>query len=141
MSEENVDDFIRQAYSELNKAFREPSGEALRGYLEKYWHPGATYVNPREAPEPGDHVGIDAIWTQFRRWVEPIPDLQVDPLEIRANGNRAFVSVRFSGHGAGSVIPIEMDVAQVVTVENGKVRRSESFTEREEALEAAGLSD
>jgi ketosteroid isomerase-like protein len=80
-------------------------------------------------------------WRQTRRWVEPYPDLQIEPLEIKVNGNRAFVWVRFSGHGSGSSVPIAMEVANVVTVEDGKIRRNEAYTERAEALEAAGSAE
>jgi hypothetical protein len=73
--------------------------------------------------------------------MEPYPDLQIEPLEIRTNGDRAFVWVRFSGHGAGSEVPIEMEVAQVFTFEAGKLRRNEAYTDRAEALAAAGLSE
>jgi ketosteroid isomerase-like protein len=51
------------------------------------------------------------------------------------------VWVRFSGHGAGSGVPIDMELAHVVTVEAGKVRRVEEYTERADGLEAAGLSE
>ena len=142
MSTEDVENFIREAYGELNRAFREPSGRALRDYLEEYWDLGAVYVNPPDAPDPGAHAGIDAVWTQFRRWVEPIPNLQVEPLEIiPASGNKVFAWVRFSGHGAGSAVPIDVGVAQVVTVGNRKIQCCESFTERDKALKAAGLSE
>ena len=141
MSEGNAEAFIRRAYAELNQAFREPSGQALRDYLDEYWSPGAVYVNPPDVPDPGAHTGIDAVWTQFRRWIEPIPDLQLEPLEIiRGSDDQAFVWVRFSGHGAGSVAPIDVGVAQVVTVVDGKILRCESFTKRDTALQAAGLS-
>jgi hypothetical protein len=53
------------------------------------------------------------------RWVEAYPDLQA--LEIQTNGDWAFVWVRFSGHGAGSGVPIDMEMAHVVTVKGGKV--------------------
>ena len=141
MSEGNVEDFIRRAYIELNRAMREPSGERLRAYLDSYWHPDAVYVNPPDAPEPGAHRGIEAVWRQIRRWIEPYPDLQIEPLEVQTNGDQAFVWVRFSGRGAGSEVRISMEVAQVITVENGKVRRSESYTDRAVGLEAAGLSE
>jgi ketosteroid isomerase-like protein len=141
MPAEDVNQFLLRGYGDLNRALGEPSGEELRAYLEAYWHHDAVYVNPPDAVEPGEHRGIEAIWQQNRRWLEPYPDLQIEPLEIQTNGDRAFVWVRFSGHGAGSDISIEMEVAQVVTVEGGKVRRIEAYTDRELGLEAAGLSE
>jgi ketosteroid isomerase-like protein len=78
---------------------------------------------------------------QIGRWVEAYPDLRVEPLEIRTNGEVAFVWVRFSGHGAGSGVPIEMELAHVVTIEEGKFRRIEEYPSRDGSLEAAGLSE
>jgi ketosteroid isomerase-like protein len=140
-SDEELEDFIRRGYVALNRAMGDPSGEQLRGFFEEFWHSDGVYVNPPDSPEPGEHRGTDAVWQQTRRWVEPYPDLQIEPLEIQVNGNRAFVWVRFSGHGKGSDIPIAMEVANVFTVEDGRVRRNEAYTDREEALAAAGLSD
>jgi ketosteroid isomerase-like protein len=138
---EDLEDFLRRGYVDLNRAMGDPSGERLRSWLTEYWHEEGVYVNPPDAPEPGEHRGIEAIWRQIRRWVEPYPDLQIEPLEIQTSGDRAFVWVRFSGRGAGSDVPIEMEVAQVFTVEGGKLRRNEAYTDRTEALAAAGLSE
>jgi ketosteroid isomerase-like protein len=41
---------------------------------------------------------------------------------------------RWSGQGAGSEVPIEMEMAQVCTIENGKVRRIEEYMDRGKAL-------
>ena len=141
MSEENVEDFVRKAYAELNRALGERSGEQLRVYLNEYWHPDAVYVNPPDAPEPGAHRGIEAVWRQTRRWVEPYPDLQIEPLEIQTNGDVAFVWVRFSGRGAGSGVPFDQEWADLFTLVNGQVVREQVFFNRAEALEAAGLSE
>jgi ketosteroid isomerase-like protein len=51
------------------------------------------------------------------------------------------VWVRFSGHEAGSGLPIDMELAHVLTLEDGRVRRLEEFTDRAEALKAVGLEE
>ena len=141
MSQESIEDFVRRGYVEFNRALQDPSGERLHAFLDEFWHGHAVYVNPPDAPEPGEHRGHEAVWRQIRRWVEPYPDLQIEPLEVEGNGDRAFLWVRFAGHGAGSDVPIAMEVAQVVTVEDGKIQRMHAYTDRAEALEAAGLSE
>jgi len=65
----------------------------------------------------------------------------VEPLEIQINGNRAFVWVRFSGHGAESGVPIDMELAHINTIEGGKLCRIEEYTDRADGLKAAGLSE
>ena len=73
--------------------------------------------------------------------VEAYPDLQVEPLEIQTSGDQAFVWVRFSGHGAESGVPIDMELAHIVTVKGGKVLRVEEYSDRADGLKAAGLSE
>ena len=51
-----------------------------------------------------------------------------------------FLWVRFSGHGEGSGAPVEMELAHVLTMRDGKVARTVEYFDRAEALEAAGLS-
>jgi ketosteroid isomerase-like protein len=63
----------------------------------------------------------------------------VEPLEVRVNGDMVFVWTRFSGHGADSGAAMEMELAHVLTVEDGRTRRLEEFFDRDEALKAAGF--
>ena len=137
---ENLEEFVRSAYARFNGAEREPPDEEGLASLD-FWHPDSVYVNDANDPDPAVHKGIDAVRQQIGRWVEAYPDLQVEPLEIQTNGDRAFVWVRFSGHGAGSGVPIDMELAQVLTVKGGKTRRLEEYSERADGLEAAGLRE
>jgi ketosteroid isomerase-like protein len=140
LSRARVEDFIRSAYARFNRAEREPPDEGELASLE-VWHPDGVYVNSASDPDPGIHRGIQAVRQQVRQWVDAYPDLQVEPLEIQTNGDRAFVWVRFSGHGAGSGVPIDMEMAHVVTVVNDKTMRIEEYQERADGLEAAGLRE
>jgi ketosteroid isomerase-like protein len=140
MPEESLEDFIRRGYARFNQAEREPVDEQELASLD-IWHPDGVYVNSASDPDPATHRGIEAVRRQIGRWVEAYPDLQVEPLQIQTNGDRAFVWVRFSGHGAESGVPIDMELAHVNTVEGGKLRRIEEYTDRADGLKAAGLSE
>ena len=141
MSQENVEEIVRRGYARFNGAEREPPKETELASLD-VWHPDGVYVNDARDPDAGIHRGIEAVRQQVGQWVEAYPDLQVEPLEIQTNGNRAFVWVRFSGHGAASEVPIDMEMAHVVTIdEGGKTVRLEEYPERADGLEAAGLSE
>jgi ketosteroid isomerase-like protein len=140
MSQESVEDFIRRGYARFNQAEREPVDEQELASLD-IWHLDGVYVNSASDPDPAIHRGIEAVRRQIGRWVEAYPDLQVEPLEIQTNGDRAFVWVRFSGHGAESGVPIAMEMAHVATVEDGKLHSIEEYQERAEGLEAAGLRE
>ena len=139
MSQESLEDFIRSSYAKFNQAEPSASGEQKLASLD-FYHPDAVYVNDANDPDPGIHTGIDAVKEQVGQWLRTYPDLQVEPLEIQTNGDQAFVWVRFSGHGAGSGVPIDMELAQVVTFEGRKVLRVEEYSERADGLRAAGLA-
>jgi ketosteroid isomerase-like protein len=132
MSQE-IEDFVQSWYDRFNGGERLPSADV--------WHADGVYVNSSNDPDPGTHRGLDAITKQFQTWIEAYPDLRVDPLEILVNGDRVLVWARWSGHGAGSEVPIEMEMAQVCTIDDGKIRRIEEYMDRAEALEAVGLTE
>src|SRR5215217_7046427 len=104
-------------------------------------HPTSNFTLRARIPTPRVHRGIDAVRAQYARWVAAYPDLTVEPLEARDAGEKVFLWVRFSGHGEGSGAPVEMELAHVLTMRDGKVARTEEFFDRAEGLEAAGLSD
>ena len=58
----------------------------------------------------------------------------MEPLEIRESDNRVFVWARFLGHGAGSGVAIDMERAQVWTMEAAKIRRVEEHFDRASKL-------
>ena len=87
------------------------------------------------------HRGIDAIRAQFARWYDAYPDLRVEPQEAKSSGDRVFLWVRFSGHGGGSGVPIDMQLAHVWTLRDGKAARVVEYFDRAEALEAVGLAE
>ena len=131
MSHENVD-FVLASYEWLNREQR---------VTVDWWHADGEYVNAREDPDHGTYRGIDAIEQPLASWIEAYPDLRVHPAEARASGERAFVWVRFTGHGAASGMPLEMEMAHVITLEDGRIRRLEEYFDRAEALKAVGLAE
>jgi ketosteroid isomerase-like protein len=141
MAQENVEEIVRRGYARFNGAEREPPDEKELASLD-VWHPDGVYVNSANDPDPAVHRGIEAVRRQVAQWVDAYPDLQVEPLDIQTNGDRAFAWVRFSGHGAGSGVPIDMEMAHVLTIdEGGKTLRLEEYSDRADGLDAAGLSE
>ena len=111
MSQENVD-FVLDRYARLNAGERIPDLD--------FWHADGVYQAAREDPDSATHRGIDAIRAQFARWYEAYPDLRVEPQEAKSSGDRVFLWVRFSGHGGGSGVPIDMELAHVWTSATGR---------------------
>ena len=131
MSQENVD-FVLASYEWVNREQR---------LAADWWHADGEYVNSREDPDHATYRGIDAIEKLFASWIEAYPDIRVLPVEARANGECVFVWVRFSGHGAASGMPLEMEMAHIITLEGGRIRRLEEYFNRREALKAVGLEE
>jgi ketosteroid isomerase-like protein len=131
MSQENVE-IVRDAYARYNAGERTPE--------LWFWHPHAEYHAAREDPDSAVHRGIDAIRQQFASWHEAYPDLRVEVLDAQASGDQVFLWVRFVGHGATSGIPLEMELAHLYTMRDGKAPKLVEYMDRNEALEAAGLS-
>src|SRR5262245_20535433 len=131
MSEQNVDSVLA-SYEWGNRE---------RKFARPWWHDDGEYVNSREDPDHARHRGVEAIEELASSWLEAYPDLTIQPLEARANDDMVFVWVRFSGTPAGSAAPLAMEMAHVVTLEDGKVRRLEEYFGRAEALGTVGLQD
>jgi len=132
MSQETVE-IVLDAYARFNAGERTPE--------LWFWHPDAEYQAAREDPDSATHKGIEAIRKQFGRWLDAYPDLRVEPLDARANGDQVFLWVRFIGHGAASGAPLEMELAHVYTLRDGKATRCAEYFQRDEALEAVGLAE
>ncbi len=130
MSQQNVQ-FVRDGYARFN------AGERTAELW--FWHADAEYHAAREDPDSAVHRGIDAIRKQFASWLEAYPDLRIEILEAEGKGDQVFLWVRFVGHGGASGIPIEMELAHVYTMRDGKAARVVEYMDRKEALAAAGL--
>jgi ketosteroid isomerase-like protein len=73
-------------------------------------------------------------WGEFAQ-----PDVEVH--ELADAGERVLASVTFRGRGRQSGVETTWNLWQLWTTRNGKVVRGQGFTNREEALEAAGMGD
>jgi ketosteroid isomerase-like protein len=124
--------FILDGYARFNAGDRVPD--------DWFFTADPEYHVAREDPDAGVRRGLDAVRGQFAHWVEAYPDLTVEPLEVRGSGDKVFAWVRFSGHGEGSGVPVEMELAHVLTIRDGRVACMAEYFDRAEALEATGLS-
>jgi ketosteroid isomerase-like protein len=132
MSQENIR-FVLDGYARFNAGEREPE--------LWFFHPDAEYHAAREDPDSAIHRGIDALRRHYARWIESYPDLTAEPLDAKENGDVVFLWLRFGGHGEGSHVPVEMELAHVITMRDGRVTRIVEYFDKAEALEAAGLSE
>jgi ketosteroid isomerase-like protein len=95
-------------------------------------------------PVPDSQVvrGKDAAIDWSRRWWGTWDEYVLEATEVvDAGKDRVVVVQRERGRGKGSGVQLERRWAVVYTLRMGKVVRFQTFTTREEAIEAAGLSE
>jgi ketosteroid isomerase-like protein len=131
MSRENVE-AVRRQHEHFNR-----TGEGL----PEIYHSDAKWVAAREDPDAATHRGLDAIRHYFAQWTGTFESFDLRADELIDAGEKVFAWIRFSGRGASSGIPVELEQAQVWTFRSGQVVQVEEYFDRVEALGAAGLED
>jgi ketosteroid isomerase-like protein len=97
--------------------------------------PDVEYKVAQERPARGPDA-VRAIW---ERWESAWEDLETTPEEFLDAGDHVVVTVHYSARGRGSGIEFDHRYFDVYTLRDGKAVRKVEFTDRSEALEAAGL--
>jgi ketosteroid isomerase-like protein len=131
-STREVEDWLRSGYERGSREKAPP---------EDWWHPDGEYVNSREDPDHATYRGLEAIRRLFASWYEAYPDIRVVPLEVRVVGERVFAWTRYAGHAVTSGLGFDMELANVLTLEDDRIRRLEEYMDRAEALEALGRTE
>ena len=142
MSQENVE-IVRQA---MNAYERRDLATLFAFYdREIEWHIGRLMAQVMGGRQVGDfdpvyygHDGIRAFW---RSWLEAWETITFDYEEFIDAGDTVIVMLSQHTRGRASGIELELSYAQAWTVQRGKITRMEFFPTRNEALEAAGLSE
>jgi len=128
MSEENVE-IVRRAFEALNR-------EDLDALVEAY-DPEVEIVTLMLGIYPGPEGARQAIeegQRNLRGW-------KLDPNELIDAGNSVIAIAHIRGAGQHSGIALGDLMALSFTIRNGLIIRQQSFRSKEEALEAAGLSE
>src|SRR5215211_3761265 len=142
MSQENVEELVRRVCDEFNAFMRdELSSEALLEafdpQIELHWPDQRTY------PDTPQHLrGVREFIEFTEQYRSAWDDLTQEPLEFfEAPDDRVVASIRQSGRGRESGVPIVIHFFEVLTIRDGRVRKIEYFRHRAGALKAAGLRE
>jgi ketosteroid isomerase-like protein len=92
------------------------------------------------APDPRTYRGPEGIRKALDSWFEAWEWMQVEIENIEEAGDRILVTAHQRAKGRGSAVEVEIDTSNVYTFRDGKVIRIQLFTDRDPALEAAGLT-
>jgi ketosteroid isomerase-like protein len=92
----------------------------------------------REEPYRGHEEALRGV----EEWLEAGDEWRVETEEVTEAGEGRVLAVHHvSITGRGSRIPIDQRIFTVVTVSDGKIRAISDYTERRDALAAAGLPE
>ncbi len=133
MSEENGE-LARLAV----QAWNEGGIEAIMPYLdpEVEWHP------PRESMEPGEYHGHAGVRDYLGRLGEVFGERRAETIEvIDVDAERVISVVRLIARSEKFATEIDAEWAWIIRVRHGKGVAVWMFTDRAQALEAAGLSE
>ena len=133
MSQENVE-LIRTLFERFDRD----------GFLsEELWHSDAVLVNFRESPIPGPYRGHEGL----RKWRDELFEVlnegrfDVESLTDAGEANAVVAKVRLRGRARHTDIEVNVPFSITAWIQEGRIARSESYTDHAEALEAAGLSE
>jgi ketosteroid isomerase-like protein len=131
MSQENVE-IVREAYE-----------RAARGDFGGFFDPVTedfVFITSPEVPDAGTYRGEAAIeW--IRAWIGSFDELTIEATELIDAGDKVLVGILQKGRSQGSPQPVEGCWWQVATFRGDAISRAQLFSERAQALEAAGLSE
>ena len=115
--------------------------EIVRKFLEADVDEALTYADPGIVWNPIEELptqGHDAVRANLAHWKAEWDDYEVIPEEFVDVGDSVIAKVRLRGRGRGSGVEIDALFYDLYTLRDGKIVRMDQFTERSEALAAAG---
>ena len=102
--------------------------------------PHVVLVLRPEFPDSGAYLGLEGVADYMRGFLEPWTHITIEADEFVEAGDSVLVHVIQRGVGDASGVETELRYFQLWSFRGGTVIRLESIRERDQALEAAGLS-
>ena len=99
------------------------------------------FVNPPDAVEAGVRRGRDEILTAWNNVQRGFESSRHDLIECHSGGSHVVAWVHFRASARGSAAEFEQYEAHTWTFREGEIVRLKWGRDRDEALEAAGLSE
>jgi ketosteroid isomerase-like protein len=131
MSEENVE-MIRSIYEPLNR------GDWAAVFRDA--HPEVEITTQRGLTA-GTYRGQEAVRRQVQDLLGPFDTWTIEPEEFFDAGDQVVAFVKVRSRPSGGTVDMEIRNGHLWTIRDGSIRAVKTFAVREEALEAAGLSE
>ena len=103
--------------------------------------PDVVFIVRHPFPEAVETAGPNGIRDYMRRFLDNWKSYAVEARHFRSVGDLVVADAVQRGEGKASGIEMEQPFFMLFTFRAGKIVRIESILERDEALEAAGLSE
>jgi ketosteroid isomerase-like protein len=132
MSQENVK-IVRRALDAFNR-------RDFDAWLEGFDRDVVWYAFPDE-PDPGPFRGHEAIRAMVARWMEVLDEFRSEPKAFIAEGDYVLMPTRMIGRVQGTENEVTIDEVYLNKFRDGSIIEVREFRTRQEALEAAGLSE
>jgi ketosteroid isomerase-like protein len=109
--------------------------------LIEHLDPEVEFHAPRESMNPGVYHGPAGVRDYFDRLAEVMSEQRVESIDlIDVDDERVIAVVQMFGRTPHFDHEIEANWAWPISVRDGKATRIETFTDKAQALEAAGLT-
>jgi uncharacterized protein len=92
-------------------------------------------------PEQQVYEGFEGTRAFLATWVDAWDDWELEVESLLDAGDRVVAFVRQHGTSKEAGLPIDMSFAQVWTLRDGKLSRMDMYSDRDEALADAGISE
>ena len=102
------------------------------------YRPAPDQVPPGMDPVVHGHAGYRQVWQGM---IDAFEDFHGEPDEVLDLGDMLLATSHYRGHGTGSGVPVHLPVFQLFRLRRGLVVWQQDFSDRSQALEAAGLRE
>jgi ketosteroid isomerase-like protein len=139
MSEENVE-IVRRGLETFREAVERRDFDSA--FDADVLADDVEWIPSRSFPGRSSYRGRDGFSEFLSTWAEDFGHLSFDIEWLTdAPDDRVVALVLVRGSGQGSGVPVEMHLAAVYELEDGRVNRIRNYLDPAEALEAVGLSE
>jgi ketosteroid isomerase-like protein len=132
MSQENVE-IVRRLFAHWERGDWAASADLFAPDLE-------TVFSATAFPDPGAYRGGRNTLDAWREWLEAWEEFSLELQQTIGKGARVVALNRLRGRGKASGIAVDSEVGCIFDCDHGMIVRM-TFCDRQEALEAAGLSE
>jgi ketosteroid isomerase-like protein len=146
MSRENVElvKSIQPTNVDLVELFPEDevaSQAALSAFPDVFMEDFAVQFIAASGMREPERRGVDGLITAWRDWLAPWASYRIEVEQFIDAGDRVVVLVCIQGRTVRGGVTVEHSPAAIWSIREGKVAGLRFYLEREDALEAVGLSE